>query len=94
VNVRWAESAIADFTHIFDYIAADNENAAIRVLQRIDTSIQRAARMPYSGRIGHKPGTREIPVPGTRYIVVYKIIEETVYIASILHGAQDWPKSF
>jgi toxin ParE1/3/4 len=79
---------------IFDFIAADNPDAAYRTVRRIREAIIRTARMPYSGRIGRAEGTREITVSGTSYLVAYRIVEKTVHVLAILHGAQDWPESF
>lgn len=85
----------ADQLHdIFDYIAADNLTAAARMVRRIRSAIQQAARMPGAGRIGRVAGTREIVVPGTSYLVAYRIVENTLHVLVILHGAQEWPESF
>jgi plasmid stabilization system protein ParE len=50
--------------------------------------------MPYAGRIGRVAGTREIPVPGTPYLVAYRIVERMIHVLAILHGAQKWPEAF
>jgi toxin ParE1/3/4 len=78
----------------FDFIAADNPEAASRTVQRIRETIFRTARMPYSCRIGRVEGTREIRVSGTPYLVAYKILENMIHVLAILHGAQEWPESF
>ena len=50
--------------------------------------------MPLSGRIGRIDGTREAVVPRSPYIVVYEILEQTVYILGIWHATRQWPESF
>ena len=42
------------------------------------------------GRTGWKDGTRELVIPNTSYIVVYRIVEKSVEILAVLHGARDW----
>jgi toxin ParE1/3/4 len=74
---------------IFEFIAANNRIAAYRTVRRIREAILRTARMPYSGRIGRKEGTREIAVSGTLYLVAYKIVENMIHVLAILHGAQE-----
>jgi toxin ParE1/3/4 len=37
------------------------------------------------------PGTRELVVTGTPFIVVYRVEAATVVILRVLHGAQRWP---
>jgi plasmid stabilization system protein ParE len=46
---------------------------------------------PNRGRPGKKQGTRELVIPSLPYIVAYQVSEDTVYIARILHAAQQWP---
>jgi plasmid stabilization system protein ParE len=54
-----------------------------------------AARLldhPALGRPGRVPGTRELVVSGTPYILPYRVQGETVQILHVLHGAQRWPE--
>jgi toxin ParE1/3/4 len=41
------------------------------------------------GRVGLRAGTREFPVPGTPYILVYRIREERLRIMAVLHGSRN-----
>jgi toxin ParE1/3/4 len=90
VKIRWSELAADRLNDIFEYIAMDNDDAATSMVQRIYAGIDRIAQMPYSGRKGQTDGTRELVVPGTPYIVVYEILDEVIYLVTILHGAQNW----
>lgn len=94
MKIRWSGPAINHLRGIFEYIAVRNEEAAHRMITRIAASIERAAQMPYSARAGLLPGTRELAVAGTPYIVVYRIREEIIHILAVYHGAQDWLKPF
>lgn len=94
MKVRWTAPAVNQLRNIFDFIATDNPLAAYRTVRRIRESILLTARMPSSGRIGRVEGTREITVPGTSYLVAYKILENMIHVLAILHGAQEWPESF
>jgi len=86
--------AVNQLQGIFGYISEGNPAAAERIVRRIHEAIVRTARMPKAGRIGRITGTGEIAVPGTRYIVAYRIVEDMVHMLAILHGAQVWPESF
>ncbi len=46
---------------------------------------------PNRGRLGKKEGTRELVMSPLPYIVVYAVRGDAVYVARILHGAQQWP---
>jgi toxin ParE1/3/4 len=78
---------------IFDYIAEENPAAAERTVRRIHDAILRTARMPCAGRIGRVPGSREIAVSGTPYLVAYRIVEKSIHVLAVMHGAQGWPQS-
>jgi addiction module RelE/StbE family toxin len=90
VNIRWSDEAVFELESIFAYIVQDNEDAAVSTVERIHAAIDRAALMPYIGRVGKKEETRELVLPSTPYIVVYEILEETIFLVTILHGAQKW----
>jgi toxin ParE1/3/4 len=94
LKARWTMPAANQLEGIFDYISDDNPAAAERIVRRIHDSISRAARMPKAGRTGRAAGTREIAVSGTPYLVAYLILEDSMHVLAILHGAQRWPKSF
>jgi toxin ParE1/3/4 len=94
VKLRWTLPAIDQLREVFDYIAADNPAAALRAVERIRNAIRQTARLPYAGRIGRVAGTREIVVPGTSYIVAYRVRANAVHVLAVLHGARQWPESF
>ena len=94
MKVRWTVPAASQLREIFDYISADNPTAATRMVRRIRNSVHQTAKMPNAGRIGRVSGTREAVVPGTTYLVAYKILEDAIHVLAILHGAQEWPESF
>lgn len=94
MKLRWTLPAVEQLREIFDYIADDNPAAAEQMVERIRLSIRQSTRMPYAGRIGRVGGPREAIVPGTAYIVAYRILEDAIHVLAILHGAQQWPESF
>jgi toxin ParE1/3/4 len=89
VNIRWTDWAADQLNSSFEYIAFDNEEAAVHFAQRIHEAINLIAKMPYIGRAGQEPDTREFVVAGSSYIIVYRIREEAVEILSVWHGAQN-----
>src|SRR5271166_464816 len=89
--IEWSVFALADRDAIFDYIEADSPRAATSVDDRIKECVENLARFPEMGRPGRVEGTRELVVPHTPYIAVYRIAGDTVRILRLLHGAQQWP---
>lgn len=87
MRVRWLRRALESLEEEAEYIARDDPEAAARVVTRIASSVDRLAMHPASGRPGRVPGTRELIVSGTPYLVPYRVRGETVEILRLLHGA-------
>ncbi len=93
MTIRWSRTAVLDLKAIREYIAKDRPTAARRIALRIRDSVRHLEQFPLSGKIGRVPNTREFVIPGSSYIVVYKIEDDEVLIAAVLHGRQNWPES-
>jgi len=94
VKLRWTLPAVDHLREIFEYMAADNPGAAVRTVERIRNAIRQTARMPNAGRLGRVGGTREVVVPGTAYLVAYRVLDDAFHVLAVLHGARKWPESF
>jgi toxin ParE1/3/4 len=94
VRVRWLKRALKNLDDEAEYIARDNPQAAARIVERIATSVDRLATHPASGRPGRVPGTRELVISATPYIVPYRVRDETVEILRVFHAARKWPEKF
>ena len=89
--IRWSSEA-ADDLQRHRYIRRDNPIAARRVATEIyERAVASLNAFPYSGRPGRVQGTRELPLPPLPFVVVYRVRDDAVEIANILHGAQKWP---
>ncbi len=91
MTVRWSPEAGADFAAIVEYIRKQNPSAADRVAGAIYDGCASLASFPRKGRLGRTKGTRELVLSPLPFIVVYRVGEEAVEIARVLHGAQRWP---
>lgn len=76
-----------------EYIAKTDRRCAALVARRIRDSSETLAMFPFRGRAGEEPDTRELMVPRTPYIVVYRVRESVVEILRVIHGAQQWPET-
>ena len=92
MQVRWLRRALKNLDEEATYIARDDPVAAI--VERIVASVERLGRHPASGRPGRVPGTRELVVSGTPYLVPYRVRGETVDILRVFHAARKWPEKF
>lgn len=92
MNIRFQSTALHDLKHIKQTIAVDNARAAENTILRIDQSISLLEKFPRIGRPGSVPGTREISVPNTPYIVIYSEPDEfEIWILSVVHERQRYP---
>ena len=90
--LHWTLAALLDSREAFEYVAADNERAAQRLLDKIIVAANRLDRFPRLGRPGSESGTRQLVVPGTSYTIFYRIVgNDEVELLRVLHGARKWP---
>jgi toxin ParE1/3/4 len=84
--IRSAQSEV-DLIAIWRHIAADNELAATRLLERIDERIQSLAHQPLVGERQPQFGevTRRVIVGN--YLVFY-VLPDSVHVLRIFHAAR------
>jgi toxin ParE1/3/4 len=93
--IEWTEQATRQLDQTRDYIAFSNsEEVATRITLQIVSSIQQLAAFPTSGRPGRVPGTRELVIANTLFIVAYGIEKARIVVLAVYHGAQRWPETF
>lgn len=91
MQVRWTELAAKDLEDIFEFIRQDSESRAQEVIRILFDSALSLDSMPNRGRKGRLPGTRELIIPASRHIIVYRVTDSAVQILRIYHAARDWP---
>lgn len=92
MNVNFTPQAQDDLTAIRDWIAADNEQAADRVIVRIVQTAMMFGQFPMLGRKGQIEGTREFSVVGLPYLIVYRIASESeVDVLTVIHTRRRFP---
>jgi toxin ParE1/3/4 len=90
--IKWLEDAVHDLQELRHYIAQDNTLAANRVAKQILTAINLLSEQPGIGRLGRVHETRELVIPGTPYIVPYRVKNNSIEILRIFHGAVQSPE--
>jgi toxin ParE1/3/4 len=92
VNVIWLRVGRQTRIVQIDYIAHDNPGAAVRLDEAIERQVRQLRDQPLIGRPGRMPGTRELIISRTPFIVIYRVTETRIEILRVLHGAQQWPR--
>ncbi len=95
MNILWSPEAIEDLNSLRAYISEDDPAAARRVVLHILHSIEQLLPdNPQMGRSGRVPGTRELVIPKTPFIVPYRLQRNVIQILRVYHGARRWPENF
>jgi toxin ParE1/3/4 len=95
MNIVWSPEAIQDLVSLRAYIAQESPAGAKRTVLRVVEVVENLLpENPHIGRPGRVPGTRELVIPQTPYIVPYRVRGEAVQILRVYHSARRWPDSF
>ncbi len=86
--------ALADLDEFERYIARDDPAAAIDTVLRLLAAAELLARHPEAGRAGRVPGTRELVVTSTPYVMPYRVRDNMVEVLRVLHGRRRGPTRF
>ncbi len=91
----WSPEAIEDIASLRAFIEQDNPAAAQRVALHIVRNVETLlSQHPEMGRPGRVPGTRELVIPRTPFIVPYRLQDNTIQVLRVFHGARRWPDRF
>jgi toxin ParE1/3/4 len=95
MKVVWTRKASRHLRAAYDFWARESSNAgAGTMLDRIFRAIELLERFPEAGRQGRVPGTRELVITPTPFLVAYRIRRDKIEILSLLHGGRKWPEQF
>ena len=89
-TIRWSPEAAADLERIVRRIQQENPDAARRVARAIYDGATSLQTFPERGRLGRRPGSRELIFLPWPYILVYRVTNDVVEISRVWHAAQDW----
>ncbi len=92
MRLFWSRRAIGDLRSIRAYIGCENPAAAKRMTLRIVEFVEAMIpENPAIGRPGRAPGTRELVIPNTPYVVPYRLRHGVIEVLRVYHGARRWP---
>ncbi len=91
--VVWYRAAVLDLVLVRGFISQDNPAAARHVVKTIQDAIRRLQKQPSIGRPGRVPGTRELVIDRTPYILPYRVRDQRIEVLRVLHASRRWPDS-
>lgn len=85
--------AVDDLHTFWNFIAADSEQAADRMIDELFDAFTGLARWPHKGHRRPDVTRRDVLFwPEGDFLIVYRPSREPLQIAAILHGARDIPR--
>ncbi len=92
MTLLWSPESIDDLLVLRAHIAEHDPAAAKRVALHILYCIEYLlSENPKLGAPGRVPGTRELVIPKTSYIVPYRVRGSRIEIARVYHSSRRWP---
>jgi plasmid stabilization system protein ParE len=92
LRYAFSDDAVADLDRIDNYLTERNPDAAVRVLSSIIDAIERGCLFPdaapHVDQPGSVPGTRKLVETPFHYFIYYRIVDHTLLVLRIFHGAQ------
>jgi toxin ParE1/3/4 len=92
MRVRWLRKALRNLDDEASFVAADDAAAARLVVERVIEAVAQLAEQPGLGRPGRVPGTRELVVSKTRYIVPYRVQGDAIEVLRVFHTSRRLPE--
>ena len=92
MRVKWLRMALLDLDAVEAYIAQDDPLIAAEVILRIVKTVSLLKEQPGIGRAGRLPGTKELVVQKTPFIVPYRVKDDTVQVLRVYHSSRKWPE--
>lgn len=94
MQIKWLSKALKNLQDEAEYIAEDNPQAAQQVVQHIYAAVSQLTDQPASGRPGRVLGTRELVVANTRYIIPYRVRNNSIEVLRVFHTSRKPPKGW
>ena len=73
MQIKWLHKTLKNLDDEAEYIAQEDPQAARLVVLRVVQAVSLLSDNPALGHPGRVPGTHELVIPGTRYIVPYRV---------------------
>ena len=89
MQVIFSPAAEQDLEDIGDYIARDNPARALTFIREIREHCRSIVIAPRAAPLWPELGDNIRMVPHGRYLILYSLLDDTVRVERVLHGARD-----
>ena len=88
----WSPRAIRHLAAVRQFIEKDSDASAAAIAGRILHAIELLCTQPNMGRPGRLPGTKELVIAGTPYVVPYRVRHARLQLLAVFDGRRQWPR--
>lgn len=88
MRVEWADSALLDFDRATAFLKEKSPSAARRIGDRILNAVSLLEAFPELAPRSRHRGLRQMVVPRTPYLVIYRMHQDRVEIRAVVHAKQ------
>jgi len=88
VRLEWLRTVLRNLDDEARYIEADDPVAARLLVARVLGTVAVLREQPGLGRPGRVPGTHELVVLMTRYVVPYRVRGDVIEILRVFHASR------
>ncbi|MGA2983757.1 MAG: type II toxin-antitoxin system RelE/ParE family toxin [Terriglobia bacterium] len=88
MTVLWAKKAYDDLDGIANYLAGLSNDAAERIIDRIQKAALQLGEFPEMGAKVDATGLRKLVVSDTPYVAFYRVLGRYVSIRGVFHARQ------
>ena len=92
MEIKWLNKALKNLDQEAEYISENDPKAAGIIVRHIRDAVVLLADNPSLGRPGRVPGTRELIVNGTHYLIPYRVRGKHIEILRIFHTSRKLPE--
>jgi len=92
MQIKWLRTALRNLDEEIAFIAAEDPQAARRTASRILEAVALLENQPGLGRPGRVPGTRELVVLDSRYLIPYRVNRQIIEILRVFHTSRSLPQ--
>ncbi|MDO9227418.1 MAG: type II toxin-antitoxin system RelE/ParE family toxin [Pseudomonadota bacterium] len=94
MRVKWLREASRNLEQEADYLADKKPDAADAMLQNIRSSVSLLAQQPGIGRPGRVPGTRELVIQHSPYLIPYRVRGDVLEVLRVFHTSRKPPEKW
>jgi plasmid stabilization system protein ParE len=92
MQIKWLRTALRNLDEEIAFIATEDPQAARRTASRILEAVALLETQPGLGRPGRVPGTRELVVLDSRYLIPYRVNRQIIEILRVFHTSRSQPQ--